>query len=86
MKTDMTIDVTTGIFEAKVDPKTTYAPAYLKLNSGGSEIGIIATDEQLEDIAYAIIQHFKGKRNNEFPDQQMILNAELHALTEELSV
>lgn len=57
MKTDMTIDVTNGCFEAKVDPKTTYTPAYLKLTSGGSEIGIQATDEQLEEIVYAIQQH-----------------------------
>ncbi|MEC0231151.1 hypothetical protein [Paenibacillus alba] len=83
MKTDMTIDVTTGCFEAKVDPKTTYTPAYLKLTSGGSEIGIQATDEQLEEIAYAIQIHLKRGRVHEFPDQQLILNAESHTAVEE---
>lgn len=85
MKIDMTIDVTTGIFEAKVDPKTTYSPAYLKLCSGGSEIGIQATDEQLEDIAYAIIHHLQRTRRHEHPDQQLVLNAEYNAAAEEMS-
>lgn len=83
MKTDMTIDVTNGCFEAKVDPKTTYTPAFLKLMSGGSEIGIQATDEQLEEIAFAIQQHLNRGRVHEFPDNQLILNAELHTAVEE---
>ena len=85
MKTDMTIDVTNGCFEAKVDPKTTYTPAYLKLMSGGSEIGIQATDEQLEEIRYAIEQHLNRGRVHEFPDSQIIPNAELHADVERVS-
>lgn len=83
MKTDMTIDVTTGCFEAKVDPKTTYTPAYLKLTSGGSEIGIQATNEQLEEIMLAIQWHLNMVRLHEFPDSQLILNAELHTAVEE---
>jgi hypothetical protein len=78
MKTDMTIDVTNGSFEAKVDPKTTYNQPCLMLRSDGEEIGIQATDEQLEEIRYAIEQHLNRGRVHEFPDNQLILNAELH--------
>jgi hypothetical protein len=83
MKTDMTIDVTNGCFEAKVDPETTYTPAYLKLTSGGSEIGIQATYEQLEEIMLAIQWHLNMIRLQEYKASQLIPNAELHTAVEE---
>lgn len=83
MKTDMTIDVTNGCFEARVDPKTTYSPSCLLFTSNGSEIGIQATDEQLEEIRYAIEQHLNRHRSHEYPDQQRIMVHELHTAVEE---
>ena len=85
MKTDMTIDVTNGCFEARVAPKTTYSQSCLMLKSDGEEIGIQLTDEQLEEIRYVIERHLNRHRSHEYPDQQRILVHELHTAVEELS-
>ena len=74
--TDIRLDLTQSIVDAKVDPKRPYSPTMLSIEKNGMTICLDLTDEQLSDIGYAIQKHLERTRAHEYPDQQMIHHQE----------
>ncbi|MPY20261.1 hypothetical protein [Paenibacillus glucanolyticus] len=64
-----TVDLSQQNTESKVLPATTYNPAALEIRGSFGSVQIVASDEQLAEIEYAIQQHFENKKISDSPKQ-----------------
>lgn len=83
MSTEINIDVRRENTEIKLHPQMAYTPAILEIRGETVKFEILAENEQLAELEYAIRQHLERERYYETPDQQTILNEEHNQLIEE---
>lgn len=69
-----TVDLSQQNTDAKVQPANPFNPAVLEISGSFGSIQIVATDEQLAEVEFAIKTYLDGIRYPEIPDQQAILN------------
>ncbi|MGW8822260.1 hypothetical protein ACWGNU_09055 [Paenibacillus lautus] len=60
-----TVDLSRQNTESKVLPATPYNPAALEISGSFGSVQIVASDEQLAEIEYAIRQHFEKNKHPE---------------------
>lgn len=78
-----TVDLSQQNTESTVLPANLYNPAVLEIRGSFGSVQIVASDEQLAEVEFALRTYLDGIRYPETPDQQAILNHELNRSIEE---
>lgn len=82
LHTETTVDLSQEQIGVKVRPPMRYTAARLEIGCPGLQLNIMASNEQLADIAESILLHLQAVRYHETPDHQQILNHEYEFHTE----
>ncbi|WP_059044009.1 hypothetical protein [Paenibacillus rubinfantis] len=77
------VDVTDQNVAVEVNPEKPYCSPALCIRGTFGSLQLIATNEHLAEIEYALRTYLYGIRYPETPDQQSILNHEINHYIEE---